>query len=195
MFLWNFAAYLHIMKHASLLTPVCLLLVAMLTLTSCGRKKEQVKLQVKTINYEHQLVVNRLDALERSLESYVPSIMDKAYQDVMNQLDSSTVLIKGLKTLKEDEDLKDDAMLLFDTYRLLLENEYSEMVKRQKKPAGTFTAADEFLVANLGKHIAVNRKKAKEKFENEAARILALYDIPFDPVQPERSDTIPSTKP
>ncbi len=183
------------MKNKSLVLSVVLLLAAGLVFTSCGRKKERARTQVKTINYEHQLVINRLDALERSLESYVPSIMDNTYQEVLNQLDSSTVVIKALKPLKEDEDLRDDAVLLFDTYRLLMKNEYSEMVRRQKKPAGTFTAADEFLVANLGKYVFINRKRAREKFEKEAARVLALYNIPFEPVTEEAPEVSSSKTP
>jgi len=171
------------------------LLAGAVMLAGCGRSKERVRTQVQTISFEHQLVVNRLDAMERSLESYVPSIMDKTYQEVLMQLDSSTVVIKGLKPLKEDEDLRDDALLLFDTYRLLVENEYGEMIRRQKKPAGTFTAADEFLVANLGKHVALNRRRAKEKYEKEAARVLAAHNIAFEPVKEEVPEVSSSKTP
>jgi hypothetical protein len=183
------------MKTRTFLMPLLLLMLTAILFSSCGRNKERARQQVKTINYEHQLVVNRLDALERSLESYIPSIMDKTYLEVLSQIDSSTVVIKALKPLKEDEDLRDDAMLLFDTYKLLLDNEYSEIIRRQQKPAGSFTAGDEFLVKNLGKHVSINRKRAKEKFEKEAARVLALYNIPFEPVQDEIIDSVSNKKP
>lgn len=183
------------MKFRSWYFPLAALLAGVFLLAGCSQNKERVRTQIKTINFEHQLVVNRLDALERSLESYVPSIMDKTYQEVLVQLDSSTVIIKGLKQVKEDTDLRDDALLLFDSYRLLVENEYSEMIRRQKKPAGTFTAADEFLVTNLGKHVSVNRKRAKEKFETEAARVLAEYNIAFEPVKEEVPEVSSSKTP
>lgn len=183
------------MKRNSVVLLTLLMLLPALVFTSCSRKKDKVKTYVQAVNYEHQRVINRLDALERALESYVPSIMDKTYQEVFIQLDSSEKVINALKPLKTEENLRDDAMLLFDTYRLLLENEYSEIIRRQKKSAGTFTVADEFLVTNMGKHIAVNRKKAKEKFEREAALVLAKYKIPFEPVKEEAAEVSSSKTP
>jgi hypothetical protein len=163
-------------------------MIPLLLFTSCSSRKKKAEACVKAINYEHQLVVNRLDALERSLESYIPEGMDRAYQQVMAQLDSSEVVIRGLKGMKMEDDLRDDALLMFDTYRLLLENEYVEIIKRQKKPAGAFTVADEFLVNNLGRHININRQRAKVKFEKEAAVVLEKYGVPFEPVADELSD-------
>ena len=158
---------------------------AILLLPGCSQKKLKVKLFIEKINFEHQLVINRLDALERSLESYVPGIMDKTYQEALDQLDSSETVIRNLKPLKGEDDLRYDALVMFDTYWLLLTNEYAEIVTRQKKPAGTFTAADEFLVANLGKFIGINRKRAKEKYEKAAALVLEKHDLQFEPVTGE----------
>lgn len=177
------------MKRDPFSLNIVILIVLISVLTGCTSKRTKVKEYVEAINYEHQLVVNRLDALERSLESYIPDIMERTYNDVLNQLDSSEMVVRGLKPVTEESDLRDDALLLFDTYRLLLTNEYSEMIQRQKKPAGSFTVADEFLVHNLGNFVANHRRKAKEKYEREAANVLEQYKIPFEPVAEESPDS------
>lgn len=182
------------MKKASVLTLAMIALFSVLLLPSCTGRKQKVKEYVEAINFEHQLVINRLDALERALEVYVPDIMDKAYEDVLRQLDSSSIAVKRLKPPTNDANLHDDALLLFDTYRLLLENDYFEMKERQKKPAGRFTVADEFLVNNLGKHIDKNRKSARARYEKVAAAVLEQYGIPFMPVEEEALVEISSSK-
>lgn len=177
------------MNKATVYLNIGFLVIITTLLSGCTSKKERVREYVEAINYEHQLVVNRLDALERALESYIPDIMERTYSQVQEQLDSSEVVIRSLKLVNRDSDLRDDALLLFDTYRLLLENEYSEIIRRQRKPAGTFTAADEFLVNNLGVFIANNRRKARAKYEKEAAALLEEYNIPFKPVIEELPDS------
>lgn len=177
------------MKRESVYLNFTFLVIIITLISGCTSKKDRVREYVEAINYEHQLVVNRLDALERALESYIPDIMDRTYIQVREQLDSSEAVIRSLKPVNKDSDLRDDALLLFDTYRLLLENEYSEIIERQKKPAGTFTVADEFLVNNLGVFVANNRIKAKAKYEREAAAVLEKYNIPFKPVVEELSDS------
>lgn len=183
------------MKRPMLFVLIAVVTVSVVLLPGCSRKKERVKAYVEAINFEHQLVVNRLDALERSLESYIPEIMDKAYGDVLQQLDSSELVVRNLKPPRADANLRDEALLLFDTYRLLVENEYIEIIERQKKPAGRFTVADEFLVNNLGKFIHNNRNKAKIKYEQVAAGILEQYGIPFEPVNEEVPAVNPSKTP
>jgi len=177
------------MKRDFISLFILFMVIIITVLTGCSSKKDRIREYVEAINYEHQLVVNRLDALERALESYIPDIMDRTYIQVLEQLDSSEVVIRSLKPVNKDSDLRDDALLLFDTYRLLLKNEYSEIIQRQKKPAGTFNMADEFLVNNLGIFIANNRIKAKAKYEREAAAVLEKYNIPFKPVVEELSDS------
>ncbi|MFO7722177.1 MAG: hypothetical protein R6V49_03040 [Bacteroidales bacterium] len=166
---------------------------SVVVLPSCTRKKDRVKEYIETINAEHQRVADGLDALERSLEQYIPEDMDRSYQAAMDQLDSSALVIAQLEVLKGEEDLRDDAVMLFDTYRMLLSNEYSEIIRLQKKPAGTFTYQDQFYVENLGKFITNHRRKAKEKFETEAALVLERYKVPFSPVIAEL-DTVSSAR-
>lgn len=160
----------------------------LLLITGCTREKDRVREQIDAINYEHQLVVNRLDALERALESYVPDIMDRTYLQALEQLDSSEIVIRSLPGVNSENDMRDEALLLLDRYRLLLNNEYPEIIRIQKKPAGKFTAADEFLVINLGKHIDNYRRRAKETYEKEAASVLEKYGISFSPVTEEIPD-------
>ncbi len=161
------------------------LIGALILQASCGNRGERVREHVEAINYEHQLVVNRLDALERSLESYIPEMMDKALEDAFRQIDSSTVVVQSLRPVSPETDLRSEALLLFDTYRLLLENDYFEIIERQKKPAGRFTAADQFLVENLGRLIYNNRQRARTKYEREAALVLEEFGISFKPVVAE----------
>jgi hypothetical protein len=162
-----------------------LLMVAIVVQPACNRKKLRVKAYIEMINAEHQQVVDKLDALERSMEQYIPADMDRSFQSAMDQLDSSELVIRQLDVLKGEEDLRDDATMLFDTYRMLLRNEYSEIIALQKKPAGTFSHKDQFYVENLGKFITNHRRKAKEKFEKEAALVLERYKVPFSPVVAE----------
>lgn len=183
------------MKRALIPSLAILTMFSFLFLSSCTSRKQRIKEYVEAINFEHQLIINRLDAMERALESYVPDIMDKAYEDALRQLDSSVIVVKQLTPPTNDANLRDDALLLFDTYRLLLENDYFEIKERQKKPAGRFTVADEFLVTNLGKLIYNNRKSAGSKYERVAAEVLEQYGIPFTPVAEDVVDVSSSKTP
>jgi hypothetical protein len=173
------------MKRDVFFLLMILMIVGVVILPSCNRKKIKVKEYIETINGEHQRVVDKLDALERSLEQYIPADMDRSYQTVLDQLDSSAMVIAQLELLNGEDDLRDDVVMLFDTYRMLLTREYSEIIRLQKKPAGTFTVQDQFYVENLGKFITNHRRKAKGKFEAEASLVLAKYKIPFAPVVAE----------
>jgi hypothetical protein len=182
------------MKRAVIYSFSLLIVALMLVFFSCSRRGDRVREHVEKINFEHQLVINRLDALERALETYIPDIMDKAYEDAVRQLDSSAVVIRSLQPVTPETDLRAEALLLFDTYRILLKNDYQEIVERQKKPAGAFTVADQFLVENLGRLIYNNRKRAKEKYEREAAGVLEAWGIAFSPVVAEFDEDVSSSR-
>jgi len=182
------------MKRAVVHSVSLLLLVLLVSTISCSRRGDRVRAHVEAINFEHQLVINRLDALERALETYIPDIMDKAFDDALRQLDSSAAVIRMMKPVTPETDLRAEALLLFDTYRILLKNDYIEIVERQKKPAGAFTVADQFLVENLGRLIFNNRKRAKEKYEREASMVLEAFGIPFRPVVAELDEEVSSSR-
>jgi hypothetical protein len=170
-------------------------IISTLVYFGCTSKQTKVREHAEAINYQHQRVVNRLDALERSLESYVPDLMDKTWSEALQQLDSAELAVRGLRPVSPESDLRAEALLLFDTYRLLLNNDYPEIIERQKKPAGSFTIADQFLVENLGRLIASNRQRAKQRYEREAATVLESWDVPFKPVIAEVDEVTPSRMP
>jgi hypothetical protein len=174
-----------------------LLVISLTTLAylGCTSKQTRIREHAEAINYEHQRVVNRLDALERSLESYIPEVMDRAYREALQQIDSAEHAVQSLQPVNPESNLRDEALLLFDTYRLLLMNDYPEIIERQKKPAGTFTIADQFLVENLGLLISNQRQRAKQRYEGEAAKVLDSWEIPFKPVIAELDEATPSRTP
>lgn len=159
-----------------------LMVISVCTMTSCHRKKGKVKAYVETINQVHQQVIDRFDELEHTLESYIPDSMDHALMKAQMQLDSAEMVVNGMEAVNPESDLKSDALLLFSTYRMILSDNYTDMIRHLKKPAGTFRPADEFYVNNLGGLIYRRRLKAKERYELEAAKVLATFDIPFKPV-------------
>jgi hypothetical protein len=159
-----------------------LMVCSMITTTSCHRKKGEVKAYVETINQVHQQVIDRFDELDNTLERYHPDSMDLALLKAQLRLDSAEVAVNGLEAVNPESDLKSDALLLFSTYRMILNDNYADMILHLKKPAGTFRPADQFYVNNLGELIYRRRQKAKERYELEAAKVLATFDIPFKPV-------------
>jgi len=110
-----------------------------LILSSCGPTAEEAAEYNDKIIAEQSAIVVKIDKLDESFQYYIPADMDAAYNEAINQISKSVEAVTALDKFDGKTDFKDEALVLFSSYKTILESEYKEMVRIYKIPDEQFT--------------------------------------------------------
>ncbi len=142
-----------------------------LFISSCAPSSEQAASYNDTIISEQILIIEKIDSLTESFNDYeIPDLMEKSLNAAKQQIDKSIANVNKLPKFDNTEDYKITTLELFNVYKAVVENEFSEMVKLYKIPDAEFK--DEY-------HLQF------EEFQNEAHNKMDKAEAKFSAYQSE----------
>lgn len=123
-----------------------------------------------SIILEQQAIVNKIDALKKSINDYYSSspdtalnLIDAAFDSAVFQIDSGLYFIGKLNNFKNDSSLKNGALELFESYKNVIEKNYSKLIALYKIPETLFSTDDQIEIDSL---IEAGNIKFNESFQN-----------------------------
>lgn len=134
-------------------------------------KKQSPKQYNDEIITEQLKIVQKIKALSNAINDYniLPADvaienMNKAYDSLIFQIDTSTKFVKAMKPFKKDETLKNAALDLFNSYRDVTENNYKKVIELYKLPTNLFTEKESKELDSLKNDASEKINNAFEKF-------------------------------
>jgi hypothetical protein len=115
------------------------LLFVILAMTSCGPSSDKAMAYNDKIIDEQIAIIDRIDFMYESFKNFVPEEMDKAYNGARMQIDSGIIRVSKMEAFDESTHFRDSAIILFNVYKSVFENEFKEMVSIYKLPDKKFT--------------------------------------------------------
>ncbi len=83
----------------------------------------------------NEIAISEIEALIDSYDNFIPQQMDSAHSKALFVVDSLIKRTIKLAPFKNDSTFRDSAIKLFKTYKMVLEDEHSWIIKLLKLPA------------------------------------------------------------
>lgn len=150
------------------------LLILSFIITACTSKKEKAEKHIAAVSKQHNLVLNKLNALHDACITGEDNLIDKTYIDAYRQLDTSLTKVQQLDTYPGEDHLIVEVEVLFDIYLSVLDNEYPIVIETLKAPPSPVSNQ---LLLNLQTRIFNRLNKAYAKYETAVAGYIDRYNI------------------
>jgi len=85
-------------------------------------------------------IISSFDKLIDSYEKYIPEEMDSSYAEALATVNYGIKKIKRLAPFENDSNFKIRTLVLFKTYKMVLEDEYNWIIKLLKLPENDYGA-------------------------------------------------------
>lgn len=153
-----------------------LLAVIMLSVISCGPTSDQAIAYNDKIIDQQVAIINAMDGLNSSFSDWTNKAgMDKAWNDAIKQVETSTNEISALEAFDKNSEFKDAALKLFAVYKSVLENEYKEKVALYKLSDALFTKEIEDKCAVLTDQALNKMNNALDELKPVQAKFAEKY--------------------
>jgi len=108
-------------------------------LFSCKPSAKEALEYNDAIISQQAAIIEKINALNDTYENYVAKDMDAAFENCMNQINTSTEAVKKLSSFGGSESFKEEALKLFAIYKNVMEKNHSEMIRLYKLPEDKYT--------------------------------------------------------
>jgi hypothetical protein len=112
-------------------------------LTACGPTTDQAVAYNDQLIAEQIKIVDKLNALDQSLEDYESGLFAQAHADLLTQIEASTKVVTAAEDFDGKADYKTELLALFTAYKSAAEGEYKQMVDIYQLPDSLYTKDDE----------------------------------------------------
>jgi hypothetical protein len=161
-----------------------LLIILSLTgffLVSCSNSKEKNKEKetgknAEALHFENpedynnaileqqSLIFESVDNLDKAINNYEPAEMDDAIANAKKTIDNSLIQINRIGFFKGDSLYSEAAKVFFETYKEIIYNEYSQLVKLYKLSEEEFGEEGIRIVDSLDNSITNKQDSSFKKF-------------------------------
>lgn len=145
-------------------------IIAIIFLIAACKKQSPKDYNDKIIK-EQITIVKKMTDLKNAINDYniLPADvaienMNKAYDSLVFQIDTSTKFVTAIGPFKKDETLKKAALVLFNSYLDITENNYKKVIELYKLPTNLFTEKESKELDSLKNDAAVKIDSAFETF-------------------------------
>ncbi|HNW99146.1 MAG TPA: hypothetical protein PKK00_12120 [Bacteroidales bacterium] len=151
------------------------------TFISCGPSSKDAKAYNDALVAQEEQVINAEKELVLALtKNLSASQTDAAYEKLLKQLEKSTDSVKSVKDFNGKSDLKDALMVLFETYKTVVNKDYPEIIKLNKTNDTIITMAEDFdKKIEITDHIDSVLNASIDKFEKVHMEFAKKYRLEF----------------
>ncbi|MDD5569783.1 MAG: hypothetical protein PHD97_01350 [Bacteroidales bacterium] len=125
-------------------------------------------------------IADKIDALDSTFADYKSDKMDKAYSEAMKQVLTSIEKVNKMNAFKDEKEIKEAMLKLFETYKSVLENEYSKIIALNKLAETKFSLSDEKKVDKLSSDIDNKLDSAIVEIEKKQKEFATKYKIKLE---------------
>lgn len=122
-------------------------------------------------------IVDQTDKLNAAIETYVKEDMEKEHENLLKQLSATSLYIQNTTPFENDTTLRKGLKKLSDSYLLLANTEYNQVIDRMKKDDSSFTNSDQQFVDSLNKEIDRKTEVIYKDFATRVKNFRIAYNI------------------
>jgi hypothetical protein len=158
-------------------------IVIALIIVSCGPTTQDAIKYSETIIDKQIAIVKTIDILDESFNHFDIKDTEKTRIEALNTTNNAIEAITKMENFEKECVFKNEALILFNTYKSILEDEYVKIIELYNLPQEEYTMVEDNMWNEISKKLTKKKDSSFNKFNEQ--HLLFAQKYKFELISPE----------